>query len=271
MIVGLLALFGLFGCQAPGAIAPTADTRPVTGRFHLAGFHVESVLSANTAASIDHLRLKLLMKDTQGVYQATGAVTSVPAASLSSTVSLGNLKIGKQYRVQADAYADAAETQLISVASGSVTDFTTPSIVTTAGVASLSDTPIALALSVKLADKTYAGTGTFTVSVNSNLRSKVDQLRVTLYQVDSAGALTQRFQKSVAYAGANPSFTLTNMRSGTSYRLLAEAFSVSGGVSTKISVDANSTLDLAVPAPTSGQLDDNVNTLLGVLAVNCSK
>lgn len=268
MIVGLLAFLGLAGCQAP--LAPAlSDTRPVTAHIQLS-YCIESLMTAYTRASIDHLRLQLLSQDAQGVYQPTGVTTSVATANLGMAVSLGNLKIGSRYRVQADAYADAAETQLISVPTSSLTDFVTPSVVTTSGVAAIDNTPIALSLAVKLADQTYAGQGVVTINVAAPITGKIDYVVVTLYQV-SGTTVTSLLQRTLTYTGTNPTITLTNMKSGSSYRVITEGYDIASGTPKKLTTDGKSTLNLTVPAPTNGQLDNDLNVLLGPLSVACTK
>jgi hypothetical protein len=197
---------------------------------------------------------------------ATGVSRVIAPAELASPVSLGNLKLGQAYRVQADAFSDAAETTLISAPSDSTTDFTMPGLATVGGVASVDDTPVTLALGVRLLDRAYAGTGSFSVAVANNLRNKADSLRVSLYQVN-AGAFSLKFQKTVAWTSGSPSFTMANLKYGTNYRLVVEAFEA--GV--KGSVDANSTLAFTVPAAAAGAIDDDVNVLLGALTVPCSR
>lgn len=267
MVVGLLSLLGLMGCQAPtAASAVAAPERPAQATIRLGGYQTLALVEAYSLRHVDHLRLRLLKKNTAGAYVATGVTRVVAPADLGKPVSLGNLKLGQAYRVQADAFADAAETSLISAPSGSTTDFAMPALATVGGVASVDDTPVTLALGVRLIDKTYAGTGTFSVAVSNNLRNKVDSLRVSLYQVN-AGTPSLKFQKTVAWSSGTPSFTMANLKHGTGYRLVAEGFEA--GV--KISTDASSTLAFTVPAVAAGAIDNDVNALVGALAVPCSR
>jgi hypothetical protein len=267
MVLGLFSLLGLMGCQAPTAISTVAAAeRPAQATIRLGGYRTFALVEAYTLQHVDHLRLRLLKANAQGAYVATGVTRVVAPADLASPVSLGNLKLGQAYRVQADAFADAAETVLISAPSASTTNFTMPGLATVGGIASVDDTPVSLALGVRLIDKTYAGTGSFSVVVSNNLRNKADSLRVSLYQVNG-GAFSLKFQKTVAWAGGPTSFTMTNLKHGTSYRLVAEAFEA--GV--KVSTDASSTAAFAVPAVAVGAIDDDVNTLVGALTVPCSR
>lgn len=266
MVLGLLSLSGLLGCQAPTAASTVAAAeRPAQATIRLGGYKTLALVEAYSLQHVDHVRLRLLKKNAQGAYVATGVTRVLAPAALAEPVSLGNLKLGQAYRVQADAFADAAEAALISAPAASTTDFTMPALATVGGVATVDDTPVTLALGIKLIDRTYAGTGTFSVAVANNLRNKVDSLRVSLYQVN-AGASSLKFQKTVAWASGQPGFTMANLKHGTSYRLVAEGFEA--GV--KVSADAGSTLAFTVPAA-AGAIDNDVNVLVGALTVACSR
>jgi hypothetical protein len=267
MVLGLLSLSGLLGCQAPMAAStvPAAE-RPAQATIRLGGYKTLALVEAYSLQHVDHVRLRLLKRNAQGAYAATGVTRVIAPADLGKPVSLGSLKLGQAYRVQADAFADAAEATLISAPAASTADFTMPALTTVGGVATVDDTPVTLALGVRLIDRTYAGTGTFSIVVANNLRNKADSLRVSLYQVNG-GAFSLKFQKTVAWASGSPTFTMTNLKYGTSYRLLTEAFEA--GV--KVSVDASSTLAFAVPAAGAGAIDDDVNVLVGALTVPCSR
>jgi hypothetical protein len=267
MVLGLLSLSGLLGCQAPMAASTVAAAeRPAQATIRLGGYKTLALVEAYSLQHVDHLRLRLLKKNAQGAYAATGVTRIIAPAALADPVSLGNLKLGQAYRVQADAFADAAETSLISAPSASTTDFTMPALATVGGVATVDDTPVTLALGVKLIDKTYAGTGTFSVAVANNLRNKADSLRVSLYQV-TGGTFSLKFQKTVAWAGGQPGFTMANLKHGTSYRLVAEGFEAG----LKVSADASSTVAFSLPAAATGAIDDDVNVLVGALTVPCSR
>ena len=71
MIVGLLALLGLVGCQAPGAVAPIAAEQRVTARLDW-GYKLQAVVSAYTKADVDHVKMSLYTKSGAS-WVATGA------------------------------------------------------------------------------------------------------------------------------------------------------------------------------------------------------
>ncbi|MNS22522.1 hypothetical protein D3C72_543180 [compost metagenome] len=266
MFVGLFSMWVLAGCQAPLAPAPTAAERPVQASVSVGGYRTLAVVAANTASRLDHVTLSLSVRNAQGQYVATGARKVLTPAALGSPVSLGNLKMGQSYRVQASAYTDAAETRLVSDPARSVTDFAMPALAAANGIATIDDAPITLALKVALIDSTYAGRATFSVSVAGSLRNKVDSLRLTIGRMEGS-VITPVYDKTVPYASGSPSFTVTNLRAGTTYALLAEGFDGNK----KISNDAKSYETFSVPAPADGKLDDDVNALVGAIAVPCNK
>ena len=210
---------------------------------------------------------RALMRNAQGEYVQTGAGKVIAPAALGAPVSLGNLKMGQAYRVQASAYTDAAESNLVSDPAKSVTDFAMPTIGSTNGVATIDDAPVTLDLKVALKDATYAGRAAFTVTVANNVRNKVDSLRVTLFQV-SGTTYTPVYRQTVPHTpGAALSYTLTNLKFGTGYALLAEGFEGAA----KLSSDAGSATTFTVPAPSDGQLNDDVNALVGEIEVPCRR
>lgn len=267
MFVGLCSLWVLAGCQAPLAPAPTAAERPVEASVSLGGYKTLAIVAANTASRLDHLTLTLSMRNAQGQYVATGAQKVITPAALNAPVSLGNLKMGQSYRVQASAYTDAAETRLVSDPAKSVTDFAMPALTTAGGIATIDDAPVTLALKVGLVDSTYAGRAAFSVTLANNVRNKADSVRVTLYQVSGA-TTTQIYRQTVPYTpGATLGYTLTNLKFGTNYALLAEAYDGAA----KLSADANSNFSFSVPAPANGQLNDDVNAVVGAIDVPCRR
>lgn len=267
MMLGLLALLGVTACHAPGA-APTGVVfdRPAQATIRLGGYRLQALVEANELQHVDHLKLHLLKKNAQGAYVATGVTRSVAPSALAAPISLGHLKLGQAYRVQADAYADAAETRLISEAAASATDFTMPGLTTVGGVATVDETPFTLALRVRLSDKTYAGHATFPIALANGLKNRTDSLRVSLYQLGATGA-DLKLAKTFAWSVGGLSVPMANLKHGTAYRLVAEAFDGTK----KLSVDANSTLNFTVPSPSAGAIDDDVNVLLGALTVPCDK
>lgn len=252
-IAGLVLAGLLAGCQAPG-LAPRPATAPVQARLAPAGYALMTVRTAYTAASIDHVRLTLLA-NASGSYQATGATTSIPATGLAGAINLGNLKIGRGYRVQADAYSAAAESSatLISDPAASVTDFTTPAVTTSGGVASVDDTPVSLvALKLRLLDQIYFGSGTFTVSLSSALKTKVTTVTVTL---SSGGTTIASKSYPVGSVTNGATVTMTNLKLNTTYKLQADGYD---SKNTLRSVAANSTVGFTTPAIVNNQVDDAI-------------
>lgn len=267
LFVGLCSLWVLAGCQAPLAPAPTVAERPVQASVTLGGYRTLAIVAANTGTRLDHVTLTLSMRNAQGQYVETGARKAIAKDALGAPVSLGNLKMGQAYRVQASAYTDAAESQLVSDPARSVTDFVMPSLTSADGVATVDDAPVTLALKVALKDATYAGRAAFTVTIANNVRNRADSLRVTLFQV-SGTTYTPVYRQTVPHTpGAALSYTLTNLKFGTSYALLAEGFE--GAV--KLSSDASSNASFTVPAPSEGQLNDDVNAVVGAIDVPCRR
>lgn len=245
-LLGVL-LVALAGCQAPTAPIPAAATVAVEGRVAF-GYRLLGTVKAYTAADVDHVKLVLLAND--GGWRETGASKAVPAAGLGAAVALGNLRADRAYRVRVDAYASATESAatLISDPVASTTDFATPAVVTTAGVASIDDAAIALpALRCQLRDRTYAGTGAFSVAVSKGLEKKITHVRLTLAQVAADGTRTSRHARTVALADAAKTFTMANLRAGASYVVVAEGLKVADG-ETKLSNDNQSTLAFTMPA-----------------------
>lgn len=217
------------------------------------GYHVQSLLSSYTAAQIDHVDLKLL-RLVSGSYQATGAVTTVAASALGGAVNLSNLRYGSQYRIEADAYADAAETQLISNAAASVTDFTTPALTASTSGDSVDDTPVGLvSLNLTLSDQTYAGTGSFGVALSTRVQKKASSVTVKLLEGTST-LVTQSLPPASVNAGQT--FALNNLRMGTTYTLEADAYNSAGAL---LSTPARSQVSFTTPAVASGTVDTQVS------------
>jgi hypothetical protein len=271
-VAGHMALTALTGCQAPVTpLAPAAIERPVRAAVSVgAGYQVQAVVRGYTAADINHLKLRLLARNASGGYDSLNVTRTLAPGELASPVSLGNLKLGRSYRVQTEAYADAAGTQLISEAAGSVTDFAMPALTRIGGIDTVDDTPVTLSLRVKLQNREYAAGGAFTV-VPTFLVWIVgtDNFRVTLHEVGANGAAAVRFTKSFSWAGSGitPRFTLANLKAGKTYRLLAEGFNGT----TKTTVDSKSIREFTLPAAADGQLENDLNELVGTLNVPCAR
>jgi hypothetical protein len=248
VVAALVAVGVLAGCQSPAI--------PVKFRVE-PGYRLQAVLAAYTSADVDHVRLTLLAAQ-GGTYVATGATTTVAGTALASPVTLGSLKAGTSYRIQADAYNSAGS--LISDASGSQTDFATPAIATTAGVASVDDAAVPLvALKLRLADQPYAGSATVAVALSSALKSKVSTVTLKLF----AGAtLVSSKSYAVAALTGGAMAPLNNLRMGTSYTLQADGYNSTGQLK---STATQSTLAFTTPALGNGQVD----TAVGALSVPC--
>jgi hypothetical protein len=271
-MAGLVASLALTACQAPVTpLAPGAIERPVQAAVSLgAGYQVQAVVRGYTAADINHLKLRLLARNASGGYDSLNVSRTVAPGELASPVSLGNLKLGRAYRVQADAYADAAGTQLISEAAASVSDFTVPALMRVNGVDTVDDRPVTLSLKVKLQNREYAAGGAFTVVPTFFVwLVGTDNFRVTLHEVGANGATSVRFTKSFSWAGSGitPRFTLANLKAGKTYRLLAEGFNGN----TKTTVDSKSVREFTLPAAVDGQAENDLNELLGTLNVPCAR
>ncbi|MNS72768.1 hypothetical protein D3C72_1061880 [compost metagenome] len=145
-----------------------------------------------------------------------------------------------------------------------------PALTRVGGVDTVDDTPVTLALRVKLQNREYAAGGAFTV-VPTFLVWIVgtDNFRVTLHEVGANGITSVRFTKAFTWAGSGitPKFTLANLKAGKTYRLLAEGFNGT----TKTTVDSKSIREFTVPAATDGQLENDLNELVGTLTVPCAR
>ena len=258
--MGLVGVALLAGCQGPtqAAPAPLAAGRTAAAQAHLAlgGYALAATISRYTSADVHHVTLTLL-KATGGSYAATGATTSVLAASLGGAIALGQLKLDTAYRVRVDAYSAATESSatLISDPAASVTDFTTPATTTTAGVTSVDDATLDLgALKLVLVDKTYVANAAWTLSLSNTLKTKVSTVKVTLYA--GTTALTQKTY-AVAEVNASQVFPLTNLKMATTYKLQADGYDANGVLKSKV---ANSTVSFTTPTLSNGQISDAVGT-----------
>lgn len=260
--LGVLCAALLTGCAAPLAVPAGGASVPVAARVAF-GYKLQATITAYTAADVATVRLVLLTDD--GGWRETGATKTLAAADLASPVALGNLRAGRAYRVRADAYD--ADGTLISDAAESLTAFTTPAVTTVAGVATVDDAATALvALRCKLADRTYAGTGSFKVAVSKGIEKKISHVRLTLSQVAADGSATVRHTRTVALADAGQTFTMTNLRAGQAYEVLAEGLKITTS-EVKHSNDNNSKLAFTTPSASAGAVDETVATT--AYTVNC--
>jgi hypothetical protein len=144
-----------------GALGVIPAAQEVTMIGHLAitgpeGYRVQA-LTAWNLSDIDHVTLTL----TKG--GAAVATKKVARADLSKPVSLSNLKMATTYKIVAQAFSDAGETNAIentaevgSDAANSVS-FTTPALVTSTSGDNVDDAARTITIPVKLKNKTFAG------------------------------------------------------------------------------------------------------------------
>ncbi len=276
LLIAAIIAATLAGCAAPAAPAAMKLTRvaaarqaPVSVQVRVtrpATYKTQAVVAAYTSADIDHVVL--------AVYRAGGAtaVTTLTrsAASLATIVTISNLRAGTAYEVRATAYADAAETTVISDATGCATTFTTPSVATVEGVSAVDDAAVTLvALALKLKDTTFAGSAAFTLSFDSTFADAdaIDQVRVRLVAVGGDGSETEKIRTTYDLASVNAGQTLSvgQLRSGTTYRAYADGLRSADG--TTASDPTKSTVTFTTSTVVNGQADDAVGTLTLPLAL----
>ncbi|HEY9722498.1 MAG TPA: hypothetical protein V6D47_10805, partial [Oscillatoriaceae cyanobacterium] len=211
-------------------------------------------LTAYTTSQIDHVDLRLL-RASGGSYTATGAVLKVAPGALTTTLSLENLRLATSYEIEADAYADAAETQLISDPTSSLTTFTTPAVQTSTSGDTVDDTPDALlAINLTLATQTYAGTASFDLKLSNPVKKKASVVDIALV----SGTTTVASEAvSPASVDAGQTLTLSDLRMGTAYKLEAAAYDSKGKL---LSNASKSDVSFTTPAIASGAVDTQSNT-----------
>lgn len=268
-LLALLLAAVLSGCATPSApamkLTPVAkaaakeDAVSVQLRVPKPGYRTQAVVAAYTSADIDHVAL--------AVYRAGALVATVDvaAANLGNAVTLGNLRAGTAYDVVATAYADAAESTVISDATGCTTSFTTPAVGTTNGVASVDDAALTLvALALKLKDVTFAGTASLTVSIDSTFADgdTIDQVVVRVVTVAGDGTETEKTRTTYALAAvdAGQAIALGQLRSGTTYKVYADGLRSSDG--TTASDASKSCVTFTTPSAAGGSADDAIGSLV---------
>lgn len=214
---GLLAAFLTLGCQAP-----IPAEAPVQVQLQLRPYRVQALVSAPTAADVDHIKLAVYR---DGV-AVPGATRTVSSAAFSEPFALSHLRMGTAYEIRATAYADAAETRPLSDPALSRAAFSTPGLAVVSGVATIETAPIAVAVPVKLVDRVYSGQAEVEVTVE---RKSLHQVRVTLWR---DGVLAYQAPPAMLTAApATFSLTLTNLKPGVGeYRLQAEGLNRGGNV-----------------------------------------
>lgn len=154
----------LAGCASPAPVAPLAAPAAapaakasVTVVSHLevrdrAGRRVLAEVQPWGKADIDHVTLTLFQEPvTTPVHTLT-----IQQADLDRTVTVKDLAIASRYRVEARAWADAAETIRIDDFEDRPAACTTPFTTTTDDMVSVG------AIALRLKDKTFVGTATTT-------------------------------------------------------------------------------------------------------------
>jgi hypothetical protein len=255
--VGLLSLAlpaFLNGCLNPATGIADGGLVEMQGNLQLLGYRLQSLLTSYDATAINHVRLTLF-KNQGGQYAPTGASVSVAKGSLSNAINLGALKLATAYRVEADAYSSASESPstLISDETLSQTDFTTPALASVNSVTSVNDTPLSLvSLHLKLLDQAYAGTSRFTLALSKPVDRSSTTVALTLF----GGASTARHTYAIAQVDKQQILTLSNLKMGTAYWLLAEAFDRSGQLRSN---HLNSYLTFKTPLVVNGAIETTVN------------
>jgi hypothetical protein len=260
--LALAASILLPGCGAgpttlvgPAAVEPVdAEEARVRVAIVPSGFRLQAALNPWTLTDVSTVRLQ--------AFRAGGgtavATKTIAKADLGRAVTLTNLRAGTAYELRATALTAAGAD--ITDADASRTTFTTPAVTTASGVAAIDDTPLAIAVALKLASKAYAGKLVFRISPSETVGNYATGYRVTLSGGDSPVVRT------LTRAQAAESRTLTNLKAGTTYTVLTEGFY--GGY--KITYDARSTYTFRTPALAAGTNDD-MNAVLGrsVVGVPC--
>lgn len=243
-----------------GALVPSATA---TVQLRLASpYGLKSVVSGYTVADVDHVRLELYRAGTL----VSGADATVPVASLGTAVTLRNLRAATRYEVRATAFADAAEATVISDVSASSATFTTPAVVTTAGIAAIDDAAVAVPVALALAKRAVGARLVFKVLPTGFIRNKSTHVRIKL--LAGTSLVSERVETLVA---AELSHTLTNLKLGTTYSIVTQGLTLAPEV--QQSVDAASTLTFSTPAAGATSVEDDMNVVLAaaVASVPCSK
>jgi hypothetical protein len=144
-----------------GAVGASAQERTVDMTANLritgeGGYRVQA-LTAWNLADIDHVKLTLTKNGT------AIATKSIARAALAQPVTLNNLKMATSYKIVAQAFADANETNAIDNTAEAGSDaansvgFTTPSLVTSANGDNIDDAARTVVIPVRLKNKNFAG------------------------------------------------------------------------------------------------------------------
>ncbi len=260
-----VAAFLSTGCAGWPTVPVGQASQAVSATMRLrlgAPYALQSVVSGYTVADVDHVVLALYRAGSL----VQGSVSTVSQANLGTAVTLRNLRAATGYEVRATAYADAAETRAISDPAASRTAFTTPAVDTTAGIATIDDTPVAVPVAVTLAPRAVGAKLVFKVAPTGFIRNKSTHVRIRLL----AGA-TLVSERVEALDAAELSHTLSNLKLGTAYSIVAQGITQTPVA--QHSVDTASTFTFTTPAAGAASVEDDMNVVLAttVASVPCSK
>lgn len=274
LLAGHLA--ALTGCGAPGtgplppASVPTLAVRfeapelPESAEAFSGRFTLQAVMTAYTTSAIDHVKLSL-HRLSGGVYvPVAGVVKRVPRASLSAPVVLRGLKLATDYRITAEAFSSADESQEpISIPQNSVTDFRTPSVIPNGqGVASAENAISVGSFALRLKDQTYYGTHVihFTASLLDAIPSSTRRVDIKLERF-GGGSWTSLTTWSTEPEEISDGLTLRKLRYGTSYRVTFNGYKSNGQASWSPNVYRYT---FSMPSPSGGQVETETSTTMAV-------
>jgi hypothetical protein len=232
----------LTGCSTaalPGlALAPDVNEGfSVTAVIVQPMQHLQMLNSAFSVSNIDHVNLQVL-RDGNTV---SGVSRSIARAALGRAVTLSNLRLATAYQIQATAFADAAETNQISVDAKSITPvFVAPSVMRMASGDTTDQTPLAITVPLVLGFKvgtssytasstlTFAGQVTFTINADTR---NIDHVNVSLYN-DGMVVILQGGLTSMEYPVSKQPYvrtlTLSQIKMDGNYLIQVQAYKSNG-------------------------------------------
>ncbi len=173
-----------------------------------------------------------------------------PSIDFDRPIRLTNMRAQQHYRIYAQAYAqnEAGESTLISTDdAGSYAEISV----------GYSDQPqlSAARLPVTLVDKLFIATAAITLGV-SGATNRVEALAASVYRMDGSTSVEIRTPQSLPKPSLPGKLTLTHLRAGTTYRVLATARDASAGtlatgsVDVPVGIDSDAgTKQLTLPIP----------------------
>lgn len=248
LLAGLTSLWGLTACHAtlqPPAghervdllIQPTLMNAPA----------LQAAIKPWTKHDIAKLDVLPYVRTPDGSFKPISGMTGLPVEpgdptrirlSMASPsidfdrpIRLSNMRVQQHYRIYAQAYAqdDAGNETLISTDdAGSYAEISVGN----------SDQPqlSAARLPVTLQDKRFTATAEVTLGVQG-ATNRVETLAAGVYRLDGSTFVELRTPQSLQKAALPGKLTLTHLRSGTTYRVLATAKDASAGTLATGSVD----------------------------------